>query len=146
MADQKKRLRRGQIQAVIDELRGILAATSRTGPGNKYRRTLLGKTIEHFAKNASRMRYHDLRRQDLEIGSGVVEGAVRHLVGVRLDGPGMRWSRDRMEAVLLLRCILINGQWDDFTVFLAAKNSVALRSQPIPTRTHDAKPNLKRAA
>jgi len=146
VADQKKRLRRGQIQAVIDELRGILAATSRTGPGNKYRRTLLGKTIEHFAKNASRMRYHDLRRQDLEIGSGVVEGAVRHLVGVRLDGPGMRWSRDRMEAVLLLRCILINGQWDDFTVFLAAKNSVALRSQPIPTRTHDAKPNLKRAA
>jgi hypothetical protein len=146
VAEQKKRLRRGQVQSVIDELRGILAATPRTGPGNKYRRTLLGKTVEHFAKNASRMRYHDLRRQDLEIGSGVVEGAVRHLVGVRLDGPGMRWGRDRMEAVLLLRCILINGQWDEFTAFLAAKNGVALRSQPIPTRTHDAKPNLKKAA
>jgi hypothetical protein len=146
VAVQKQRLRRGQLQAVIDELRSILAATPRTGPGNKYRRRVLGKTIEHFAKNAGRMRYHHLRRQDLDIGSGVVEGAVRHLVGVRLDGPGMRWSRDRMEAVLLLRCILINEQWDDFARFLAAKNGVALRSQPIPTRTHDAKPNLKKAA
>jgi hypothetical protein len=106
----------------------------------------LDNTVAHFTKNASRMRYHALRRQDLDIGSGVVEGAVRHLIGVRLDGPGMRWSRDRMEAVLLLRCVLINGQWEDFTRFLAAKNRVALPSQPIPTRTHDAKPKLKKAA
>ncbi len=146
VAVQKRRLRRGQVQAVIDELRAILDATPRTGPGNKYRRTILENTVAHFTKNADRMRYHALRRQDLDIGSGVVEGAVRHLIGVRLDGPGMRWSRDRMEAVLLLRCILINRQWEDFTRFLAAKNGVALRSQPIPTRTHDAKPKLKKAA
>jgi hypothetical protein len=146
VAVQKRRLRRGQVQAVIDELRAILEATPRTGPGNKYRRTILDNTVAHFTKNASRMRYHALRRQDLDIGSGVAEGAVRHLIGVRLDGPGMRWSRDRMEAVLLLRCVLINGQWEDFARFLAAKNRVALRSQPIPTRTHDAKPKLKKAA
>ena len=84
------------------------------------------------------MQYHRLRRQDLDIGSGVVEGAVRHLVGVRLDGPGMRWSRDRMEAVLYLRCVLINGQWDDFERALASKAQVALASQPTRTRTHDA--------
>lgn len=146
VATQKQRLRRGQLQDVLDELRTILAATPRTGPGNKYRRTILHNTIEHFDKNASRMRYHCLRRQDLDIGSGVIEGAVRHLVGVRLDGPGMRWSRDRMEVVLLLRCILINGQWDDFARFVEAKGGLTLRSQPIPTRTHDAKPNLKKAA
>ena len=90
------------------------------------------------------MQYRRLRRQDFDIGSGIVEGAVRHLVGVRLDGPGMRWSRDRMEAVLLLRCILINGQWNDFARFLAAKPRVVLPSQPIVTRTHDAK--VKKAA
>jgi hypothetical protein len=146
VATQKQRLRRGQLDDVIEELRTILAETPRSGPGNKYRRTVLDNTIEHFAKNATRMRYHALRRQDLDIGSGVIEGAVRHLVGVRLDGPGMRWSRDRMEAVLLLRCILINGQWGEFTRFLAAKGGPTLRAQPIPTRTHDAKPNLKKAA
>jgi hypothetical protein len=114
VATQKKRLRRGQLDEVLDELRAILDATPRTGPGNKYRRTVLKKTLEHFTTNAHRMQYHRLRRHDLDIGSGVVEGAVRHLVGVRLDGPGMRWSRDRMEAVLLLRCIIINDQWDEF--------------------------------
>lgn len=146
VALQKRRLRRGQLQAVIDELRAILAATPRTGPGNKYRREVLDQTIEHFAKNATRMRYHALRRQDFDIGSGVAEGAVRNLIGVRLDGPGMRWGRDRMEALLHLRCVLINGQWEDFTRHLEAKQGVALKSQPVPTRPHDAKPNLKKAA
>ena len=144
VAAQKKRLRGGQLDDVLAELRAILEATPRTGPGNKYRRTVLEKTLDHFTRNAHRMQYRRLRRQDLDIGSGVVEGAVRHLVGVRLDGPGMRWSRDRMEAVLLLRCILINEQWDDFTRFLGAKPRVILPAQPIPTRTHDAK--VKKAA
>jgi hypothetical protein len=143
IAVQKKRLRRGQLEQILAELRAILDATSRTGPGNKYRRTILEKTLDHFTNNAHRMQYHRLRRQDLDIGSGVVEGAVRHL-GVRLDGPGMRWSRDRMEAVIKLRCIVINDQWDDFASFLAAKSRLVLRAQPIPTRTHDAK--VKKAA
>jgi hypothetical protein len=144
VAAQKKRLRLGQLEDVLAELRAILDATPLTGPGNKYRRTVLEKTLNHFTKNAARMQYHLLRRKDLDIGSGVVEGAVRHLMGVRLDGPGMRWGRDRAEAVLLLRCILINDQWDDFARFLAAKPSVVLASQPVPTRTHDAK--VKKAA
>jgi hypothetical protein len=144
VAEQKKRLRLGQLEEVLAELRTILDATPRTGPGNKYRRIVLEKTLAHFTKNAARMQYHRLREQDLDIGSGVVEGAVRHLMGVRLDGPGMRWGRDRAEAVLVLRCIVINGQWDDFARFLAAKPRVVLASQPVPARTHDAK--IKKAA
>src|SRR5690606_31720437 len=50
------------------------------------------------------------RRQLEELEGGVIEGAVRNLVGVRLDGPGMRWGRDRTEAILHLRCVLLNGQ------------------------------------
>jgi len=144
VAAQKTRLRRGQLEAVLTELRTILGATPRTGPGNKYRREVLETILAHLTKHVPRLQYHRLRSQDLDIGSGVIEGAVRHLLGVRLDGPGMRWSRDRAEAVLLLRCILINGQWDDFARFLAAKSRIALRPQPVPTRTHDAK--VKKAA
>jgi hypothetical protein len=139
VAEQKTRLRRGQLDMVLDELEAALDATARTGPGNKYRRVVLDKTLSHFRKNAERMQYHRLRRQDLDIGTGIVEGAVRHLVGMRLDGPGMRWGRDRAEMVLHLRCILLNGQWDDFVRYLAAKEQVTLRAQPIPARTHDAK-------
>jgi hypothetical protein len=141
---QKARLRRGQVEAVLTELRTILDATPRTGPGNKYRREVVEQVLAHLTKHVVRLQYHRLRSQDLDIGSGVIEGAVRHLLGVRLDGPGMRWGRDRAEAVLLLRCILINGQWDDFARFLAAQSRIMLRPQPVPTRTHDAK--VKKAA
>ena len=111
VAVQKKRLRQGKVDQVIATIAGALSSTAVTGPGNKYRREVLDRVINHFTENATRMRYKHLRSEDLPIGSGVIEGAVRHLVGVRLDGPGMRWGRDRAEAVLHLRCVLINGQW-----------------------------------
>jgi hypothetical protein len=138
VAEQKKRLRRGDVAEMIAEIEHALNTTASTGPGNKYRREVLASTHGHLIKNAARMQYAKLRRQDLDIGSGVVEGAVRHLVGVRLDGPGMRWGRDRAEAVLHLRCVLINGLWEDFTRYLAALPAFRLRARPVPTRTHDA--------
>jgi hypothetical protein len=138
VAAHKKQLRQGKVEEVIAEIECALGATAVTGPGNKYRREVLGKVRDHFVKNVTRMQYAKLRHADLEIGSGVVEGAVRHLVGVRLDGPGMRWGRDRAEAVLHLRCVLINGLWDDFTRYLTAQADFRLRPQPVPTRTHDA--------
>jgi hypothetical protein len=142
----KKTLRTGKVYEILGELRATLDATPVTGPGNKYRRQVLDKVINHFAENARRMRYRHLRDNDLPIGSGVIEGAVRHLVGVRLDGPGMRWGRDRAEAVLHLRCVLINGAWSAFESFLASRPAFRLRAQPVPTRTHDAKPAMRKAA
>jgi Transposase len=138
VAVQKKRLRHGHADEVIAEIEAALASTAATGPGNKYRREVLGAVRDHFLKNVERMQYAKLRRADLEISSGIVEGAVRHLVGIRLDGPGMRWGRDRAEAVLHLRCVLINRLWDDFAQHLTAQPDFRLRSQPVPTRTHDA--------
>lgn len=137
VAEQKRRLRRGELEQVLATIRKALADTAVTGPGNKYRREVLTKTLSYLEKNASRMQYARLRKQDFPIGSGVVEGAVRHLVGMRLDGPGMRWGRDRAEAILYLRCVLINRQWKDFEKHVHQR-PFRLASQPIPTRTHDA--------
>jgi len=139
VAAQKKRLRKGQLRQVLTEIQSALSATAQTGPGNKYRRKVLGDVLAHFTKNAKRLRYAELRKQDLDIGSGVIEGAVRHVVGVRLDGPGMRWGRDRAEAVLHLRCVLLNGQWNAFEHHVA-RRPLKLAPQPIPARTHDAVP------
>jgi len=140
VAKHKKALRDGKVIEILNELMTTLDQTPVTGPGNKYRRHVLEKVVNYFAEHAGRMRYKQLRCEDLSIGSGVIEGAVRHLVGVRLDGPGMRWGRDRAEAILHLRCVLINGQWQAFEAFLAARPAFRLRAQPVPTRTHDAKP------
>jgi hypothetical protein len=137
VAEQKRILRHGGHGDVAAIIETALDATPLTGPGNKYRREVLAEVAAHLRKNAARLEYSRLRREDLDISSGIIEGAVRHLVGVRLDGPGMRWSRDRAEAVLQLRCVLINGLWDDFERFLGARG-VRLAAQPVPTRTHDA--------
>ena len=124
---------------MLQNLIGAFMNIPKTGPGNKGRRERLGSVIEYLMGHRERLRYHELRRDDLPIATGVIEGAIRNLVRIRLDGPGMRWSRDRAESILHLRCILLNDQWDEFAQYLA-KGSLRLPAQPIPTRTHDAKP------
>jgi hypothetical protein len=143
---QKKLLRQGKLNKVLATLQAALDGTAVTGPGNKSRRKVLGDTINHFTKNRARMRYKSLRQQGLVIASGLIEGTVRHLVGMRLDGPGMRWGKARAEAVLHLRCVLLNGLWTDFESYLARRDSLRLASKPAPTVTHDAKAQLKNAA
>lgn len=143
---QKKLLRHGKLNEVLGTLQTALDGTAVTGPGNKYRRTVLEDTINHFTKNRVRMRYQRLRQQGLVIGSGLIEGTVRHLVGMRLDGPGMRWGKARAEAVLHLRCVLLNGLWADFESYLARRASLRLVAKPVPTVTHDAKKQVKMAA
>jgi hypothetical protein len=130
--------RRSGASQVLDALAAAYQGIAKTGPGTKGKRDKLLEVSKHLAKHQHRLRYHELRRDDLAIGSGAVEGAVRNLVGMRLDGPGMRWSRDRAEHVLHLRCILLNGQWDEFVDHLAARQS-RLAAAPTPTRTHDAR-------
>ena len=48
------------------------------------------------------------------IGTGVVEGACRHLVKDRMEQTGMRWRIAGAQAVLSLRAIYLNDDWDTF--------------------------------
>ncbi len=58
--------------------------------------------------------YEKLVADGLDIGTGVMEGAVKHAVAARLDGSGMQWSPRRAQNVLALRLVLVNGLWDAF--------------------------------
>jgi hypothetical protein len=51
------------------------------------------------------------------IATGVIEGAVRYLVKDRLEVTGARWSLDGAEAVLKLRALRKNGEWDRYWPF-----------------------------
>lgn len=127
---QVRRLRRGATMAIIKGLRESLAKIPRTGPGNKGRRERLEKTIDYIVGHLHRLNYVEFRAHDYDIGSGAAEGAIKNLIGARLDGGGMRWGRQRSERVLLLRCILLNGQWDDFTCYLAKRRGFTLAAKP----------------
>jgi hypothetical protein len=138
--EQKRRLRNGHAKLVLDAMTLAHAKIPKTGPGNKGRRKRLLDTHKYLAEHQHRMIYARLRKADLDIGSGAVEGAVRNLVRMRMDGPGMRWGRDRAEVLIHLRCVLLNGQWDAFERHLD-EQQVKLAAKPAPARTHDAKPN-----
>ena len=55
---------------------------------------------------------------DLELASGIVEGAVRYVVSQRFDEGGMRWIPERAKALLQPGCIEINGEWEQFISFV----------------------------
>jgi hypothetical protein len=136
---QARRLKRGATQAVLTELLRMRAAIPKTGPGTKGKRKRLDDTIRFYRNHRARLNYRTMREDDLDIGTGAVEGAVRNLVGMRLDGPGMRWGRRRSELILHLRCILLNGQWEEFVRYLATRTNVRLAAHPEPARSHTAK-------
>lgn len=144
VAERVRDLRRqGGAGKVITTLSETYARIPKTGPGNKSKRKTLFDVLNHLCKHVKDMRYNELRKSDLDIASGAVEGAVRNLIRMRLDGPGMRWSRGRSEMVLHLRCILLNGQWEEFAAQLARQPQLQLAATPVPTRPHQA---AKRAA
>jgi hypothetical protein len=104
----------GKAGELLSQLGEALAGVSLRGPGTKAKRQKLAEVIGYLQKRTALMRYGEWRQRDLVIASGVVEGAARYLVGERLDNSGRRWIEERAEAILLLRCIEVNGDWDDF--------------------------------
>lgn len=48
------------------------------------------------------------------IATGVIEGACRHLVKDRMDLTGARWGLDGAEAILKLRALRCNGDFDEY--------------------------------
>ena len=122
----------GKTAALLEELRTALRRIPRKGPGNKGRRERLEQAIEYLAKRLPMMNYKWLIDLDLEIGSGAVEGAVKHLVGLRFDHGGMRWIRERAQALLQLRCIYQNGDWDAFLDWALPQLTKPTVEHPVP--------------
>jgi hypothetical protein len=113
----------GRGAKAVAKLKYALRTVPKTGPGNKGKRKRLATAIGYFEPRISMMNYADLRKQDLVIGSGAVEGAVRHVVAERFDCTGMRWTRERAEPLLQLRCIEINGDWEAFLNFVRLRGT-----------------------
>ncbi len=59
------------------------------------------------------------------VGSGVVEGACRHLVKDRME-LGVHWSKAGAQAVLELRAVETNGDWNGFWRFHVGEESARL--------------------
>jgi hypothetical protein len=117
----------GRARTLVKRLRKLLRDTASQGPGTKARRKSLKSVLGYINGRIEMMRYGVWMALDMVIATGQVEGAVRHLVGERLDCAGMRWLRTKAEALLQLRCIELNGDWQKFANWFERQNRVHLK-------------------
>jgi len=81
------------------------------------KQTVLKKVRGYLRNNRQHMDYQSYLARGYPIGTGVIEGACRHLVKDRFEQAGMRWSILGAQVMLDLRATYLNGDWDDFQRF-----------------------------
>lgn len=93
----------------------------------------LRQVAYYLARNQPYMDYATYLRRGWPIGTGVVEGTCRHLVKDRLELSGMRWTVPGAEAILALRAVNENGDWEAFHAFRRAQRHQRLYGKPLNT-------------
>ena len=102
----------GHAPQVIADLRARLRnrGDERPAPG-------LQRAIAYLHAKQPYLNYHIALALGWPIATGVIEGCCRYLVKDRLDVTGARWSLHGAEAVLLLRAVIANGDFDAYWRF-----------------------------
>ncbi|WP_395292439.1 hypothetical protein ACF9IK_01735 [Kitasatospora hibisci] len=91
-----------------------LQAAARTARLKKNRRKGIDDAIAYLRNKAPYLRYDTALGRGWPIATGIIEGACRHLVKDRLDITGARWGLAGSEAVLKLRALRTNGDFDTY--------------------------------
>lgn len=107
----------GRVSQVV---RGMRQSATKLGISGRERKPIDDAT-RYFMNNRHAMRYDEYLAAGLPIGSGVVEGACRHLVKDRMERSGMRWTIAGAEAVLRMRAIEICGDTEEYWRFHLAR-------------------------
>lgn len=88
-----------------------MAAAQRSPLRGALRAAVNALLLGYVHPREDRMDYPRYRRQNWQIGSGMIESTARQLVGLRLKGPGMHWSEARAIAITALRAQTLNHRW-----------------------------------
>jgi hypothetical protein len=112
------------VENVIADIQRSVAQRGLTAQQRKP----VDKCLRYFTRNAAWMRYSQFLAAGLPIATGVIEGACRHLIQDRLGITGARWGLHGSEAILKLRALHSNGDWDSYWDFHLERE--ALRNYP----------------
>ena len=77
--------------------------------------------VHYLTSKHEFLRYDQALAAGWPIATGVIEGACRHLIGDRLDIGGARWGLDGAEAILTLRAMISNGDFEEYWRFHLAR-------------------------
>ena len=107
---------RDQLAAILDgRAAGVAAALRQAAAGlGKTRRAAAEKTAAYLDAKAPHLDYPAALAAGWPIATGVIEGACRHLVKDRMDITGARWGVQTAEAILQLRALHANGDFEDY--------------------------------
>ena len=105
-----RKLLEGKVARVIGGIRQMMTKRGLSKPKCEKAQ----QCLNYFAQRCDTMKYDEYLAAGYPIGSGVVEGACRHLVKDRMEQTGMRWRIAGAQAVLSLRAIYVNNDWDMF--------------------------------
>ncbi len=81
------------------------------------KRTGVEACVRYLTNNKEYLRYDEALASGWPIATGVVEGACRHLIGDRLGITGSRWGIEGAEAVLRLRAVIDNEDFEAYWEF-----------------------------
>jgi hypothetical protein len=113
-------VRQRLLRVLKGEVSGVIAGLRRKGRteglrGAKKQRLLIA--CAYLKKNEHRMKYDEYLKAGYPVATGVIEGACRHVIKDRMERAGMRWKIPGAQAMLHLRTIYTNGDWDSFQRF-----------------------------
>jgi hypothetical protein len=77
--------------------------------------------VRYLTSKQEFLRYDQALAAGWPIATGVIEGACRHLIGDRLDITGARWGLESAEAILTLRAVISNGDFEEYWRFHLAR-------------------------
>lgn len=106
-----RKLLQGKVNRVMG---GIRQMATKRGDLSKRKTEKLEQYLNYFVERRECMKYDEYLAAGYPIGSGVVEGACRHLVKDRMEQTGMRWRIAGAQAILSLRAIYVNEDWEAF--------------------------------
>ena len=87
------------------------------------------KAYQYIRRRTKLMQYHEYKRLNLPIGSGVTEAACKTVVSQRLKLSGMRWMKHGAQTILNLRIVLLSGIWQPlYRKLLETHNAGELRT------------------
>ena len=81
---------------------------------NRNRQYHLKKLAGYIERNRNGIWYDEAQKLGISIGAGSADKAGDILICRRMKLRGMRWSRKGADAVLSIRILIHNREWDDF--------------------------------
>jgi hypothetical protein len=107
---------RGHATAILDGHAAGVAAAIRAAAAHlpATKRRAANKTASYLDAKATYLDYPKALAAGWPISSGVIEGTCRYLVKDRMDITGARWGTATAEAILKLRALHANGDFEDY--------------------------------